>query len=114
MNSIFRRYSLTEANLSTYVKTSNEDKYNRGATHCFGKWIPEWRHPLVPDAMPYGIGKSGWSEQCSRRSTCRANIPTCDALGGQIPIRWHSRSEEQARERTQAHHQHQGGQGSGK
>ena len=46
MKSIFKRYCLTYTYLSKYVKTSNEDKYHRGAKSFFGKWIPEWRHPL--------------------------------------------------------------------
>ncbi len=66
MKSIFKRCCLTHTYLSRYVKTSNEDKYHRGAKSFPGKWIPEWRHPLVPDAMPYGIGQSGRSEQCRR------------------------------------------------
>lgn len=114
MKSIFKRYCLTYTYLSNYVKTSNEDKYKRGATNCSGKWIPEWLYPLVPDAMPYGIRQSGWTEQCSCRSTGRTNVPAGNALGQKIPVRGYSRTEEQTRERTQAHHQHQGRQGSGK
>ena len=34
MRSIFKRYCLTYTYLSKYVKTSNEDKYKRGATNC--------------------------------------------------------------------------------
>lgn len=36
MKSIFKRYCLTYTYLSNYVKTSNEDKYKRGATNCSG------------------------------------------------------------------------------
>lgn len=114
MKSIFKRCCLTHTYLSRYVKTSNEDKYYRGAKSCLGKWIPEWSHPLVPDAMPYGIGQSGRSEQCRRRSESRTDIPACHALGQKIPVRRHCRVEEQIRQWTQAHHQHQRGQGSGK
>ena len=114
MKSIFKRYCLTYTYLSKYVKTSNEDKYKRGATNCSGKWIPEWLYPLVPDAMPYGIGQSGRSEQCCSRSESGPDIPACHALGQKIPVRRHGRIEEQIREWTQAYHQHQRGQGSGK
>lgn len=103
---------LTHTYLSKYVETSNKDKYHRGAKSCFGKWIPEWHHPLVPDAMPYGIGQSGWSEQRGRRGESRADNPACHALGQKIPEGRHSRIEEQPREWPQAHHQHPKRQGS--
>lgn len=112
MKSIFKRYCLTHTYLSKYVKTSNEDKYHRGAESCFGKWIPERRYPLFPDAMPYGTGQSGRSEQRGRRGESRADIPACHALGQKIPDRRHSWFEKQTREWSQAHHQHQEGQGS--
>lgn len=114
MKSIYKRYCLIYTNLSKYVKTSNEDKYHRGAKSCSGKWIPERRHAPVPDAMPYGIGQSGRSEQCRRRRKSRADIPAGNALGQKIPVGGHSRVEDQIREWTQAHHQHPGGQGGGK
>lgn len=112
MKSIFKRYCLTYTYLSKYVKTSNEDKYHRGAKSFFGKWIPEWRHPLIPDALPYGVGQSGRSEQCRCRCQGGTDVPACHALGQKIPVRRHRRSEKQAWEWTQAHHQHQEGQGS--
>lgn len=112
MKSIFKRYCLTHTYLSKYVKTSNEDKYHRGAKSRFGKWIPEWRHPFVPYAMPYGIEQSGWPEQRGRRGESRADIPACHALGQKIPDRRYIRFEKQTREWPQAHHQHQEGQGS--
>lgn len=114
MKSIYKRYCLIYTNLSKYVKTSNEDKYHRGAKSCSGKWIPERRHAPVPNAMPYGIGQSGRSEQCRRRRKSRADIPAGNALGQKIPVGGHSRVEDQIREWTQAHHQHPGGQGGGK
>lgn len=114
MKTIFNRYCLTHTYLSIYVKTSNEDKYHRGAKICFGKWIPERRHPLVSDAMPYGIGQSGWSEQRIRRGESRADIPACHALGQKIPDRRHSGFEKQTREWPQAYHQHPKRQGSSK
>lgn len=114
MKSIFKRYCLTHTYLSKYVKTSNEDKYHRGAESFLGKWIPAWCHPLVPDAMPYGIGQSGWSEQRGRRSESRADVPACHALGQKIPGRRHGRFEKQTREWPQAYHQHQEGQGGSK
>ena len=110
MKSIFKRCCLTHTYLSRYVKTSNEDKHHRGAKSCLGKWIPKWRHPLVPDALPYGVGQSGRSEQCGRRSESRTDIPARDALGQEIPVRRHCWIEEQTRKWTQAHHQHQEGQ----
>lgn len=58
MKSIFKRYCLIHTYLSKYVKTSNRDNYHRGAKSCLGRWIPEWSCPLVPDAMPYGIGQA--------------------------------------------------------
>lgn len=58
MKSIFKRYSLTCTYLSKYVKTSNEDKYNRGAKKLLREWIPKWCQPLIQDAMPYGIRQS--------------------------------------------------------
>ena len=111
MKSIFKRYCLTHTNLSIYVKTSNENKYHRGAKSCLGKWIPEWIDPFIPDAMPYGIRQSRWYEQRRSRRTGRTNVPAGNALGQKIPGRGYSRSEEQAREWPQAHHQHQGRQG---
>lgn len=113
MKSIFKRYCLTQTYLSRYVKTSNEDKYHRGVKSCIGKWIPEWSRPLVPDAIYYDIGQSGWSEQCSSRSESRTDITACPALGQKIPDRWHSRFEKQTREWPQAYHQHQERQGCG-
>ncbi len=113
MKSIFKRYCLTYTYLSNYVKTSNEDKYKRGATNCSGKWIPEWLYPLVPDAMPYGVRQSGWTEQCSCRSTGGTNIPACNALGQKIPVRWNCGTEKQTGEWPKAHYQHQEGQGGG-
>lgn len=110
MKSIFKRYCLTYTYLSNYVKTSNEDKYKRGATMCSGKWIPERCYPFVPDAMPHGIGQSGWFEQRCCRSTGRTNVPTGDALGQKIPVRRDSRTEKQTWEWPQAHNQHQEGQ----
>ncbi len=107
MRSIFKRYCLTYTYLSKYVKTSNEDKYKRGATNCSGKWIPQWLYPLVPDAMPYGVRQSGWTEQCSCRSTGRTNIPACNALGQKIPVRWNCGTEKQTGEWPKAHYQHQ-------
>ena len=112
MKSIFKRYCLTYTYLSYYVKTSNEDKYNRGAKDCSGEWIQEWSHTLVPYAMPYGIGQSGRSEQCSGRSTGRTNVPTRNALGQQIPCRRHDGAEKQTWQWTKAHYQYQGRQGS--
>ena len=106
MKSIFKRYCLTHTYLSKYVKTSNENKYHRGAKSCLGKWIPKWIYTFIPDAMPYGIGQGGWSEQCSRRSTGRANVPACNALGPKIPVRRNNGSEKQAREWPQTHHQY--------
>ena len=111
MKFIFKRYYLIHTNLSQYVKTSNENTYHRGAKSCLGKWIPERIYPFIPDAMPYGIGQSRWSEQRRRRRTDRTNVPACNALGQEIPDRGYSRSEEQAREWPQAHHHHQGRQG---
>lgn len=111
MKSIFKRYCLTHTYLSKYVKTSNKDKYKRGAKNCSGKWISERSHPLVPDAMPYGIGKGGWPEQCCSRCESRTDIPACHAMGQKIPVRRYRRSEEQTREWTQTHHQHPKGQG---
>lgn len=113
MKSIFKRYCLTYTYLSNYVKTSNEDKYKRGATNCSGKWIPQWLYPLVPDAMPYGVRQSGWTEQCSCRSTGRTNIPACNALSQKIPVRWNCGTEKQTGEWPKAHYQHQEGQGGG-
>lgn len=107
MKSIFKRYCLTYTYLSNNVETSNEDKYNRGAKSLLRKWIPEWDKPLVPDAMPHGIGQSGWFKQCRCRRTCRTNIPACDALGQQVSQRRNRRSEKQTRYRAQAHYQHQ-------
>jgi hypothetical protein len=112
MKFIFKRYCLAHTYLSKYVKTSNEDKYHGGAKSYSGKWIPEWSHALVSDAMPYGVGQGGRSEQCCCRSESRADIPACHALGQKIPVRWHSRTEEQTREWPQTHHQYQEGQGS--
>lgn len=114
MKSIFKRYCLTETYLCNYVKTSNEDKYHRRAEDSSGKWISEWDHPLVPDAVPYGFGQGRWPEQCSRRRTSGANISACDALGEEIPVRRYSRTEEQARQWSQTYHKHQEGQGRGK
>ena len=113
MKSIFKRYCLTYTYLSNYVKTSNEDKYKQRATNCSGKWIPEWLYPLVPEAMPYGVRQSGWTEQCSCRSTGRTNIPACNALGQKIPVRWNCGTEKQTGEWPKAHYQHQEGQGGG-
>lgn len=112
MNSIFKRYCLTHTYLSKYVKTSNENKYYRGAKSCLGKWIPKWIDAFIPDAMPYGIRQSRRSEQRRRWSAGRANVPACNALGEKIPVRRNCGSEKQTREWPQAHHQHQGGQGS--
>lgn len=111
MKSIFKRYCLTHIYLSIYVKTSNENKYHRGAKSSLGKWIPEWPYPFIPDAMPYGIGQSRWSEQRRRWRTGRTNVPAGNALGKKVPDRWHSRPEEQTGEWPQAHHQYQGRQG---
>lgn len=113
MKSIFKRYWLTHTYLSKYVKTSNEDKYHRGAKSCFGKWIPEWLYPFIPDAMPYGIRQSIWSEQRRRWRTGRTNVPAGNALGQKIPVRRHSRSEKLTGEWPQAHHQHPKGQRGG-
>lgn len=112
MISVFKRYCLTDTYLSNYVKTSNEDKYNTGAEVCSGKWIPEWCSPLVPYEMPYGVGQSGWTDQCRRWGASRTNAPTSDVLGQQIPFRWHPRIEEQAGQWPKTYNQHQGRQGS--
>lgn len=114
MKSIFKRYCLTYTYLSHYVKTSNEDKYNRGAKNLLGEWIPKWCQPLIQDAMPYGIRQSGRLEQCRRRRTSRTDIPARDALGQPIPQRRYRRSEKQTGYGPQAHHQHQRGQRSSK
>lgn len=113
MKSIFKRYCLTYTYLSNYVKTSNKDKYKRGATNCSGKWIQEWLYPFVPDAMPYGVRQSGWTKQCSSGSTGRTNVPASNALGQKIPVRRNCGTEKQAWERSKAHYQHQEGQGGG-
>lgn len=110
MKSIFRRYCLTLIYLSNNVKTSHKDKYYRGATNLLGKWIPEWREPLSPDAMPHGIVQSRWLKQQGSRGSCRANAPESDALGQQIPVGRSGRFEEQAGNWPQAYHQHQRGQ----
>lgn len=110
MKSIFKRYCLTYTYQSHNVKTSNEDKYNRGAKSLLRKWIPEWVEPLFPDAMPYGIGQSRWLKQCRCGGACRTDIPACDALGQQVPQRGSQWSEEQTWHGSQAHHQYQGGQ----
>lgn len=110
MKSIFKRYCLTYTYLSNNVKTSNEDKYNRGTKNLFGRWIPERCEPLSPDAMPYGVMQGRRIEQCGSRRPRRTNAPTSDALGQTIPGGWDRGFEKQTRHRPQAHHQNQSGQ----
>lgn len=93
MKSIFKRYCLTHTYLSKYVKTSNKNKYHRGAKSRLGKWIPKWIDAFIPDAMPYGIRQSRWSEQRRRWRTGLTNVPTGNALGEKIPVRGNGRSE---------------------
>lgn len=112
MNSIFKRYCLTHPYLSHYVKTSNEDKYNRGTKGVLGKWIPEWIDPFIPDAVPYGFRQSGWHEQRRCRRPGGADIPTGSALGQTFFGAGNRWSEKQIREWPQAYHQHQSRQGS--
>lgn len=116
MKSIFKRYCFTYTYLSKYVKTSNEDKYNKGAKSILRKWISEWVYPFIPDAMPYGFRQSRRIEQRSRRCSRRADIPACSALGQAFSGAGNRWSEKQRREWPQAYHQYQcrqrGGKGS--